>query len=108
MLGPDRLNRRPPIDEHDFFQGKYTAVEPASDGGASAETSAVIEDAAAEGDGEPDEPGDLVAPRIEIEVTIVSLTEEQKGRCQTNLNRPARGAGLRRSSRELTPFGQSG
>jgi hypothetical protein len=29
-------------------------------------------------------------------------------RCQTNLNRPAKGAGLRRSSRELTPFGQSG
>lgn len=22
-LGPDRLNRFPPIDEHDFFQGKY-------------------------------------------------------------------------------------
>ena len=22
-LGPDRLNRQPPIDEHDFFQGKY-------------------------------------------------------------------------------------
>ena len=20
-LGPDRLNRRPPVDEHDFFQG---------------------------------------------------------------------------------------
>ncbi len=30
------------------------------------------------------------------------------GRCQTNLNRPAKGAGLRRSNRELTPFGQSG
>jgi putative transposase len=29
-------------------------------------------------------------------------------RCQTNLNRPAKGAGLRRSSRQLTPFGQSG
>ncbi len=30
------------------------------------------------------------------------------GRCQTNLNRPAKGPGLRRSSRQLTPFGQSG
>ena len=29
-------------------------------------------------------------------------------RCQTNLNQPAKGAGLRRSSRQLTPFGQSG
>ena len=35
-------------------------------------------------------------------------TGEFKGRCQTNLNRPAKGACLRRSSRELTPFGQSG
>ena len=25
VLGPDRLNRQPPIDEHDFFRGKYTA-----------------------------------------------------------------------------------
>ncbi len=35
-------------------------------------------------------------------------TEVLQGRCQTNLNRPAKGAGLRRSSRQLTPFGQSG
>jgi hypothetical protein len=25
VLGPDRLSRQPPIDEHDFFCGKYTA-----------------------------------------------------------------------------------
>ncbi len=30
------------------------------------------------------------------------------GHCQTNLNRPAKGAGLRRSGRQLTPLGQSG
>ncbi len=30
------------------------------------------------------------------------------GRCQTNLNRPAKGAGLRRSGRQLTPLGQGG
>src|SRR5690606_3143723 len=24
-LGPDRLNRTPPIDEHDFYQGRYLA-----------------------------------------------------------------------------------
>ena len=28
--------------------------------------------------------------------------------CQTNLNGPAKGAGLRRSDRELTPLGQGG
>ena len=31
-----------------------------------------------------------------------------KGHCQTNLNGPAKGAGLRRSGRQLTPLGQGG
>jgi hypothetical protein len=31
-----------------------------------------------------------------------------KWHCQTKLNRPAKGAGLRRSGRELTPLGQGG
>jgi hypothetical protein len=30
------------------------------------------------------------------------------GHCQTNLSGPAKGAGLRRSGRQLTPLGQSG
>ena len=30
------------------------------------------------------------------------------GRCQTNLIGPVKGAGLRRSSRQLTPLGQGG
>ena len=34
--------------------------------------------------------------------------EMRFGHCQTNLNRPAKGAGLRRSGRQLTPLGQSG
>ncbi len=85
VLGPDRLNRRPPIDEHDFFQGKYTtaAGDFAGDVGVSAEMPAVAEDAAADGDGadaQPAEPVEAEAPRIEIEVTIVNLTEEQKGK----------------------------
>src|SRR3546814_11905350 len=43
VLGPDRLNRQPPIDEHDFFQGKYVAKvaeaagEAVGDEGADAE-----------------------------------------------------------------------
>ena len=34
-LGPDRLNRMPPVDEHDFYQGKYvaTAAGPPTDEG---------------------------------------------------------------------------
>ncbi len=31
-----------------------------------------------------------------------------EGHCQRNLNRPAKGAGLRRSGRQLTPLGQRG
>ena len=77
-LGPDRLNRRPPIDEHDFYQGKYTGTE-----------AALVERAAANepivADVEEDvpqaaEPSEEEAPKIEIEVTITNLTEEQKGR----------------------------
>ena len=78
VLGPDRLNRQPPIDEHDFFRGEYTAtsavVGAGSDSGDSA-VAAVFEDGAqaAKGHGIP-----TGAPRIEIEVTVVDMTEEQK------------------------------
>lgn len=83
VLGPDRLNRQPPIDEHDFFQGNYTAAEPAGVEGVAAETPAVAEDIVADGDGadaQPGESGEAEVHRIEIEVTIADLTEEQKGR----------------------------
>lgn len=76
VLGPDRLNRQPPIDEHDFFRGAYTLshdVVPVEDG------------AEAAGDGEPEPPAEQAetaaeAPRIEIEVIVADLTEEQKGK----------------------------
>jgi hypothetical protein len=43
-------------------------------------------------------------------VGIVNLTiyRRKEGHCQTNWNRPAKGAGLRRSGRQLTPLGQGG
>ena len=44
--------------------------------------------------------GHLVAPALRG----VDLS----GHCQTNLNGPAKGAGLRRSGRQLTPLGQGG
>ena len=87
VLGPDRLNRRPPIDEHDFFQGKYiaeaieTAAMPTGDVGAVAEAP-VAQEAGVDVvmDGVEVAGGiDVEAPRIEIEVTISELTEEQKG-----------------------------
>jgi putative ATP-dependent endonuclease of OLD family len=59
VLGPDRLSRRPPIDEHDFYQGGYRAV-------------------AAEGNGNGTTPTD--AAKIKVEVTITDLSQEQQAR----------------------------
>lgn len=63
-LGPDRLSRRPPVDEHDFYQGRYLPVENPE---------------AAEGAG----PG--AAPKITVEVTIVNLSPEQEARFGANV-----------------------
>ncbi len=72
VLGVDRLNRQPAVDEHDFYRGKYRLPPPhvpdaaaGPDGGA---TPANAEPAAASD----------TAPRIEIEVTVGDLNEEQK------------------------------
>lgn len=75
VLGPDRLNRRPPIDEHDFFRGFYTLSPDVAMGEGEAEVADndapnPLTDEAESTDGEP---------RIEIEVTVADLTEEQKG-----------------------------
>ncbi len=64
VLGPDRLNRQPPIDEHDFFQDRYLSTAAAT------ATSGVGDSPAAE---------DQV-PRIEVEVVVIDLADEQKGR----------------------------
>jgi putative ATP-dependent endonuclease of OLD family len=65
VLGPDRLNRRAPVDEHDFYQGKYRAETP---------------DADDEGNGEDDAAPLMEAPKIRIEVTITNLSLEQQAR----------------------------
>jgi len=49
VLGPDRLSRRPPVDEHDFFQSLYRAQEE-----------------------------DQPQPEIHIEATITELNAEQR------------------------------
>jgi hypothetical protein len=36
------------------------------------------------------------------------MSKPSRGHCQTNLSGPAKGAGLRRSGRQLTPLGQGG
>lgn len=87
VLGPDRLNRQPPIDEHDFFQGKYlakfadTGGELADDEGAEAPPDAAKPEPVGEGGaGEAEAAAAADAPRIEIEVAIADLTEEQKAK----------------------------
>ncbi|OWY31875.1 ATP-dependent nuclease [Herbaspirillum aquaticum] len=72
-LGPDRLNRFPPIDEHDFFQGKYLpipateAVQDLPPNETQTEITPTIKD-------------EIPAPKIEIEVAVVDLNNEQKAR----------------------------
>ena len=88
VLGPDRLNRQPPIEEHDFYRGVYftprltESDDAAGDGqyGSSGGDSAADKERIAEGDS-----ADLLIttqrpPRIEIEVLITDLSELQRSR----------------------------
>ncbi|WP_246208234.1 ATP-dependent nuclease [Bradyrhizobium rifense] len=63
-LGPDRLSRRPPVDEHDFYQGKYLAVESAQ---------------------APEGAAPAAKPKITVEVTITALSPEQQARFGANV-----------------------
>lgn len=71
VLGPDRLNRQPAIDEHDFFQGVYTPEIKEAEGAA--------EQHEAGGGAAPEVVVDGI-PKIVIEVTVADLTEEQLGK----------------------------
>lgn len=66
-LGPDRLSRRPPVDEHDFFEGNYLAV-----------ASTEPDEGAGLDEGANSAPGET--PKITVEVTITDLSEEQEAR----------------------------
>jgi putative ATP-dependent endonuclease of OLD family len=82
-LGPDRLNRVPPIDEHEFYQGKYTTdhnVEAAAQpgqavNGTRARPAVPAGEIIEAGSSPSDEP-----PKIDIEVTITDLNPEQKAK----------------------------
>ena len=65
-LGPDRLNRVPPISEHDFYNGLYFNRRPAIEAGPPRMLA----------------PADEIAepPRIKIEAVIVDLSLEQRAR----------------------------
>jgi putative ATP-dependent endonuclease of OLD family len=77
-LGPDRLSRRPPVDEHDFHLGKYLPGPSAGDL-ADAESTAPI-GAPAGGDTSGVSGTEATAPQIVIEVTITDLSDEQRAR----------------------------
>jgi putative ATP-dependent endonuclease of OLD family len=76
-LGPDRLNRQPPVDEHDFFQGAYTVKAPVNQDKATGAANSPAP--SAELSANPQQPP-TEAPRIEIEVAVADLNEEQKAK----------------------------
>lgn len=94
VLGPDRLSRTPPIDEHDFFEGKYAAAPALTVAVSSTQPTAAAppaEEAAAVALGnaagaQTAGAGAVAAApavdqyRIEIEATITDLSEEQVAR----------------------------
>lgn len=76
VLGPDRLNRQPPIDEHDFFKSEYIAKSASSVTATSTpEDGQPVDASTTQGDS-----GTVEPPKIEIEVTVTDLTEEQKAK----------------------------
>lgn len=94
-LGPDRLSRRPVVDEHDFYLGEYlapkTAPEEAAAEAVKEEKSAEAKPAVAPQAAEPvpaeppaandDEPEDEnAAHEIRIEATVTGLSDEQRAR----------------------------
>ncbi len=100
VLGPDRLNRTPPVDEHDFFLGRYLpessvgAEEDKADEevvdhpgdiqqvaeGQVPEQGIPVAGEQTEGAGAPAGEPEVPAPQIRIGVTIANLSEEQQGR----------------------------
>lgn len=77
-LGPDRLNRFPPINEHDFFQGQYLLQTKGATG--ANEDEAVVAESEGAAIGAVDDADTDEVSRIEVEVAIADLSEEQKAR----------------------------
>lgn len=76
-LGPDRLSRQPPVDEHDFYLGQYLAPQVAEVEEA-VEAADGEENASAVSDGEEAIAKETAEnPIIQIDVTITDLSEEQ-------------------------------
>lgn len=82
VLGPDRLNRIPPVDEHDFYLGRYLSKVKKPD---PVKPEAIAQDLPLPvhaGDGAEDAAVDVAdeSMQIRIEATITDLSEEQRVR----------------------------
>lgn len=75
-LGPDRLNRPAPIDEHDFFLGNYVEGSDRSNFESALDATTEGQIAGTEISG----PDPAEGPRIQIEVVIADLTDQQRAR----------------------------
>ena len=87
VLGPDRLSRRAPIDEHDFYLGRYLPEDPTIGSGENSISGE--QDDATDPDGDDSESEDDAtessgtteasdAHMIRVEVVITRLSSEQK------------------------------
>jgi putative ATP-dependent endonuclease of OLD family len=77
VLGPDRISRRPPVDEHDFYLGKYL---PERSRKTSAEASQPTTSTHDESRSSGYSDGDVNASKIRIDVTVTNLSDEQRAR----------------------------
>ena len=87
-LGPDRLGRRAPIDEHDFYIGRYLPKEPAEGTAGAATSGPNGEDADNTRDNDAKTDQEATAedgveeesnpPQIRVEATITDLSSEQR------------------------------
>lgn len=84
VLGPDRLNRTPAIDEHDFYQGRYVAKKKQAaagegvvheEGMGNQQESTLVEGEVRAKESEVDK-----GLQIKVDATIIDLTEEQRNR----------------------------
>lgn len=76
-LGPDRLSRRPPVDEHDFFHGRYLPGQEYDlalpEGTQLAPGVVALDDIDTE-----ENPESEKKPKIEVEVLVTDLNDEQR------------------------------
>jgi len=82
VLGPDRAHRMPPVDEHDFFQGKYILGDPDPAAVAAEIGDPVIEGVEAGPVAEPQDDKPLV---IRIDAIVCDLSDDQKARFFANV-----------------------